>query len=88
MKGIAVNARIQLLDVDRPGEIFEVELEATTPTRLALSVPNTIIRFDLYRQDGEPAYCGSLGGRHFVFTPPEKARKSAAKRGSSPRSDG
>jgi hypothetical protein len=49
MKGIAVNARIQLLDVDRPGEIFEVELEATTPTRLALSVPNTIIRFDLYQ---------------------------------------
>ena len=44
MKGIVVKDRIQLLDVDRPGEIFEVELEETTPTRLVLSVPNTIVR--------------------------------------------
>jgi hypothetical protein len=27
MKGIALNARIQLIDVDRPGEIFEADLE-------------------------------------------------------------
>ena len=45
MKGIAVNTRIQLLDVDRPGEIFEANLEEATPTRLAPSVPNTIVRF-------------------------------------------
>ncbi len=81
MKGIVVKDRIQLLDVDRPGEIFEVELEETTPTRLALSVPNTIVRFDLYRQEGKTGYSGSLGGRHFVFTPQAKARRSAAKKG-------
>ena len=81
MKGIAVNTRIQLLDVDRPGEIFEANPEEAPPTRLALSVPNTIVRFDLYRQEGETAYSGSLGGRHYVFTPPAKARKSAASRG-------
>ncbi len=80
MKGIAVNTRIQLLDVDHPGEIFDVELEEATPTRLALSVPNTIVRFELWHGEGETAYSGSLGGRHYLFTPPAKARKSAAKR--------
>jgi len=80
MKGISVKSRIQLLDVDRPGEIFEADLEEATPTRLALSVPNTFVRFELWRQEGETNYSGSLGGRHYVFTPPEKARKSAAKK--------
>jgi len=81
MKGIVVKDRIQLLDVDRAGEIFEVDLEEATPTRLALSVPNTFVRFELWREEGETNYSGSLGGRHYVFTPPTKARRSAAKKG-------
>jgi hypothetical protein len=31
MKGIAVKDRIQLLDVDQPGEIFEAHIEDATP---------------------------------------------------------
>lgn len=72
-----MHTRIQLHDVDRPGEIFEADLKEATPTRLALSVPNTTVRFDLYRREGETAYSGSLGGRYYVFTPPAKSRKSA-----------
>lgn len=74
-----MKARIQLLDVDRPGEILEADLEEATPTKLALSVPNTIVRFDLWRQEDGTAYSGSLGGRQYVFTPPAKAPKPAAK---------
>ncbi len=80
MKGIAVTTRIQLLDVDRPGEVFEADLEDATPTRLALSVPNTIVRFDLWRQEGETTYRGALGGRQYVFMPPTTERKPAAKK--------
>ena len=81
MKGIVVKDRIQLLDVDRPGEIFEADLEEATATRLALSVPNTFVKFELWRVEGETNYSGSLGGRYYVFTPPAKARRSAAKKG-------
>lgn len=72
MRGIAVNTRIQLLDMDRPREIFEAKLEETTPTRLALSVPHTIVRFNLCRQEGETAGSGPMGGSNYVCTPRAK----------------
>jgi hypothetical protein len=80
MKGADVKNRIQLLDADRPGEFFDVDLEEKTATKLVVSVPNTIVKFDLRRREGEDAFSGSLGGRLYVFTEDVKTRKSATNR--------
>lgn len=80
MKGADVKNRIQLLDADRPGEFFDVDLEEKTSTKLVVSVPNTIVKFDLWRREGENTFSGSLGGRLYVFTEDVKTRKSATNR--------
>ena len=75
-----MKARIELRDVDRPEEIFVVDVEEATSTRLAVSVPNTIVSFALTRREEDDTYAGSLGGRVYVFTEDLKARKTARKR--------
>lgn len=76
-----MKARIELRDVDRPDETFEVEVEETTLTRLTVSVPNTIVTFALTRREDDASYTGSLGGRVYRFTEEQKARKAVRERG-------
>lgn len=81
LKVIAMKTRIELRDADRPHEIFEVDVEEATSTRLTVSVPNTIVVFALTRRDDDATYIGSLGGRVHVFTENSKARNGLRKRG-------
>ena len=74
-----MKTRIQLRDADRPKEIFEVDVEEATATRLTVSVPNTIVTFVLTRREEGAAYTGSLGGRVYVFAANLKAREAARK---------
>jgi hypothetical protein len=67
--GKPVRRRILLLDPDRADEALEVEVLACDETVLAVAVPNTIVSFDLIRQDVCAPYCGWLGGRSFLFVP-------------------
>ena len=80
MRAIDMKARIELRDADRPEEVFVVDVEEATSTRLAVSVPNTIVSFALTRREEDAAYAGLLGGRVYVFTEDLKARKTASKR--------
>jgi hypothetical protein len=75
-----MKARIELRDVERPDEIFEVDIEEATATRLTVSVPNTIVSFALTRREGDAIYTGALGGRVYVFKEDLKARQGARKR--------
>ena len=75
-----MKARIELRDADRPEEIFVVDVEEATSTRLAVSVPNTIVSFALTRREEDDTYAGSLGGRAYVFSEDLKARKASRKR--------
>ena len=58
---------IILVDVDRPGETFEVEVLAGDERVLKVAVPNTVVQFSLFRRDR--VYEGALGGRIFRFMP-------------------
>ncbi|MBU3890955.1 hypothetical protein KP010_21735 [Methylosinus sp. KRF6] len=64
---------IILVDVDRPGETFEVELLAVDERVMKVAVPNTVVQFSLFRR--ERAYEGALGGRIFRFTPAAAGRQ-------------
>jgi hypothetical protein len=66
--GTPVRRRILLLDPDRADEALEVEVLACDEAVLAVAMPNTIVSFDLIRQD-DRAYRGWLGGRSFLFIP-------------------
>lgn len=76
-----MKARIELRDADRPDEIFEVDIEEATATRLTVLVPNTIVSFELTRRENDAAYTGSLGGRVYVFTEKLGPRKAVRKLG-------
>ena len=75
-----MNARIELRDADRPEEIFVVDVEEATATRLAVSVPNTVVSFVLTRREEDETFAGSLGGRVYVFAENLNACKAARKR--------
>jgi hypothetical protein len=75
-----MKTRIQLSDADRSEEIFAVDVEEATASRLRVSVPNTIVSFVLTRGEEDAAYAGSLGERVYVFAEDLKARKTASKR--------
>ena len=75
-----MKARIELRDADRPEEIFVVDVEEATPTRLAVSVPNTIVSFALTRREEDESFAGSLGGRVYVFAENLNTCKAARKR--------
>jgi hypothetical protein len=80
MKAVEMKGRIELRDVDRPEEIFEVDILEATSTRLTVSVPNTIVSFALSRREDDATFTGSLGGRVYVFTENLQTRKGARKR--------
>jgi hypothetical protein len=65
----AVERRITLTDIDRPGEALEVDIIAVDETSLTLAVPNTSVQFRLFRHSRNAPYQGSLGGRSFCFVP-------------------
>lgn len=66
--------RIKLTDVDRPDEPLEVHVEQMTETTLRVSVPNTVVGFELLRPREGAAFEGALGGRSFTFDPPAPPR--------------
>ncbi|PWB81533.1 MAG: hypothetical protein C3F11_14975 [Methylocystaceae bacterium] len=59
--------RIRLIDIDRPGEPLEVEIERMTETVLRVAVPNTIVKFELRRHREDWPFEGGLGGRYFMY---------------------
>jgi len=61
--------RIKLTDIDRPGEPLEVEIERVGEATMRVMVPNTVIRFELRRQNEGAPFEGTLGGRYFTFDP-------------------
>jgi hypothetical protein len=65
----AVSRVIALIDVDRPDEPLEVEIEQVNQAVLSVTVPNTFVRFELRRRDRGSSFEGSLGGRYFTFDP-------------------
>lgn len=69
----AQNTFIQLLDPYQIHEPFIAYLEEATPDKLVLLVPNTTVRFSLYRRRGEAYYSGHIGGRSYVFLQENKA---------------
>jgi hypothetical protein len=71
----AAYPRISLTDMDRPGEPLAVEVEESSQTILRVAVPNTFVKFELRRQDNASSFEGVLGGRHFMFDPPDLAKK-------------
>jgi hypothetical protein len=72
-----MSIRIKLIDVDRPDEPLHVDVEWASEALLRVSVPNTIVTFELRREGGDLPFEGALGGRFFVFEPPaaREARK-------------
>jgi hypothetical protein len=74
-----VSRVINLVDVDRPDEPLEVEVEQISQAILNVAVPNTFVRFELRRRDMETPYEGSLGGRFFMFDPAKLVVKKRAK---------
>jgi len=75
-----MKTRIRLSDADRPEEIFAVDVEEATASRLRVSVPNTIVSFVLTRREEDETFAGSLGGRVYVFAENLNACKAARKR--------
>jgi hypothetical protein len=65
-----MESRIKLIDLDRPEEPLEVEIERITETTLRVLVPNTVIRFELRRFGQDAPFEGTLGGRYFIFEAP------------------
>jgi hypothetical protein len=64
-----MSARIRLIDVDRPREPLEVEVVESNARVMRVSVPRTVIEFELrWSQDGA-AFEGAIGGRYFRFDP-------------------
>jgi hypothetical protein len=59
------------MDIDRPDEPLEAEIEELNGSVLVLSVPNSSVRFALRRRDKDSPFEGALGGRYFVFDPNE-----------------
>jgi hypothetical protein len=68
---------IALVDVDRPDEPLEVQIEQVNQAVLSVAVPNTFVRFELRRRDRESPFEGSLGGRYFMFDPATLAAKKS-----------
>lgn len=67
---------IQLIDVDRPGETLDVEVERGNGSVLVVLVPNTIVRFELRRRTASGPFEGSVGGRSFCFSPPSPQKRA------------
>ncbi|WP_244613182.1 hypothetical protein [Methylosinus sp. Ce-a6] len=63
-----------MTDVDRPDEPLEVEIERMTETTLRVTVPKTIVAFELRRPREGAAFEGALGGRYFTYTPAASAK--------------
>lgn len=74
-----MNRVIALVDVDRPDEPLEVEIEQINQAVLSVTVPNTFVRFELRRRDRDAPFEGSLGGRYFIFDPATLTAKKKAK---------
>lgn len=70
---------IVLVDVDRPDEPLEVEVEQISQAVLSVIVPNTFIRFELRRRERDAPFEGSLGGRYFMFDPATLVVKKKAR---------
>lgn len=70
---------VVLVDVDRPDEPLEVEVEQISQAVLSVIVPNTFIRFELRRRDRDAPFEGSLGGRYFMFDPATLVVKKKAR---------
>jgi hypothetical protein len=74
-----VSRIIVLVDVDRPDEPLEVEVEQISQAVLSVIVPNTFIRFELRRRNRDAPFEGSLGGRYFMFDPATLVVKKKAR---------
>lgn len=61
--------RIKLTDVDRPDEPLDVQIDQMNETTLRVSVPGTVVKFELRRNGKDGAFEGALGGRYFSFDP-------------------
>ena len=64
-----MSGRITLIDLDRPDEPLEAEIEELGETVLRLGVPNTVVRFEMRRNSATAPFEGALGGRNFLFDP-------------------
>ncbi len=69
-----VGKMLNLADSDRAGETLQVTIVACDDRVLTAAVPNTIVRFNLYRQHNA-SYEGSLGGRNFHYFPESEKRQ-------------
>lgn len=67
--------RISLIDVDRPSEPLEVDVQASNTRTLRVLVPNSLVIFELHRHDDESPFEGTLGGRYFSFNPKVLAKQ-------------
>lgn len=70
---------IDIADTDRLGETLQVTIVACDDRILTAAVPNTIVRFNLYRQHNA-SYEGSLGGRNFSYFPAHEKRHGQTKK--------
>ncbi len=66
--------RIALIDIDRPDEPLEVEVDELRDAMMVVGVPNTQVKFYLQRRNGSGCFEGSLGGRYFVYDPAKPAK--------------
>ena len=73
--------RIELMDIDRLDEPLAVDVEDLGDLDLSVIVPNTSVRFTLYRRDREGRFEGALGGRYFVFDPASLSKARPAPEG-------
>jgi len=60
---------LTLVDDSRPDEPLAAEVEYFDESLLRVTVPNTLVRFELRRLNAETPFEGELGGRHFSFDP-------------------
>ncbi|MBU3889488.1 hypothetical protein FM996_05470 [Methylosinus sporium] len=73
-----MESRIKLIDVDRPDEPLEVEVERVMESTLRVLVPNTVIRFELRRPSEGAPFEGAVGGRYFIFEPQPRASEPSS----------
>ena len=66
--------RIAFIDIDRPDEPLEVEVDELRDAMMVVGVPNTQVKFYLQRRNGSGCFEGSLGGRYFVYDPAKPAK--------------
>jgi hypothetical protein len=82
MKAQRMSGRIMLIDLDRPEEPFEVDVEEYSQLALRLRVPHTIVSFEMRRNSSGAPFEGAIGGRNFIFDPATIAKKKTRKRNS------